>query len=120
MRKNICHIFILFAFLTGIIAPSCGFAWNGKYSIIEICGAQGTKQKVVSNQDLPPSEHIPTAQNECQFCFQNSHVLANFVPSQTLNHSSVAIIQNIIARHNILYRQILSQYHTARGPPSFV
>ena len=58
MPQKLCHFFILTAFLLGIIAPACGFAWNGKFSVIEICTAKGIEQKIVSNDDLPPKHPL--------------------------------------------------------------
>ncbi len=123
MSQRLCHFIILTAFLLGIFAPACGFAWNGKYTVVEICTAKGIEKKIVSNDDLPrnqPSDPTNHAQKECQFCFQKNNLIADFIsPTQTthLNHS----FQNhILAFHDTVYKHILSQYHSARAPPTYI
>ncbi len=123
MSQKLCHFFILTAFLLGIIAPACGFAWNGKFSIIEICTAKGIEQKVVSNDDLPskhPSDPADHAQKECQFCFQNNNLVANIILPTQITHPKFSIENRVYAFHDTVYKHILSQYHSARAPPSYI
>lgn len=119
MTKRSAHILILIAFVMGVLAPACGFSWNGKFSLVEICTTEGIEMKVVENGSSPNTPQHQ-ASDDCQFCFQNAHLIADVTIMQTAHHPHYGKIAKIVHAHEILYRQILSQYHTARGPPSFV
>ena len=104
------------AFLGGIIAPACGFAWGGKYSVIEICTAQGFETKIVDNdQDQP--QHIA---DQCQFCFANAH-LTSFLP-KTTNIETVVFYTNKIRfnQYETVFLSRVQHDHAARAPPSIV
>jgi len=120
MHKNFCYILILTAFLAAIIAPACGFAWNGKYSIIEICNAQGVEQKIVSNDDLPPSDHQKNTQQDCQFCIQKHNFHADIVAYNDVKIRPAPLQKQIIAAQHDIYQSTLSQYYAARAPPLFI
>ena len=122
MFKRFNYFLILIAFLTGVIAPACGFSWNGKFSLVEICTTEGIEMKVIDNNSAPsgPSTPHQQASKDCQFCFQNNHVTAHITAIQMIESPIFTLTKNILNTHDILYRQILSQYHTARGPPSVV
>jgi hypothetical protein len=103
-----------------MIAPACGVAWGGKFSLVEVCTTQGIEIKVVENTSAPsnPSSPHQQANEDCQFCFQNTHLMAGVMDAQIINHPKYSLTTKILSTRDILYRQILSQYHTARGPPS--
>lgn len=117
MPKNFCAILMITAFLAAIIAPACGFSWNGKYSIIEICNAQGVEQKIVSNDELPPSKHQETTIEDCQFCFQNHHLTMALSHSPADKKMHAPLKKQIIAAHDMLYQQVRSHDRAARAPP---
>lgn len=74
--KPVLHIFILLAFVMGIIAPACGFAWGGKYSVVEICTTDGIESRVVENEE---QEHAPSMSEDCAFCFASANI-KSFLP----------------------------------------
>jgi len=123
MKTRFGNFLILIAFLAGVIAPACGFSWNGQgnnnYSLVEVCTTEGIEMKVVENDTAPSTPH-EQASEDCQFCFQNHHVMANILPTQTHSAQIYSLTAKILNTHDILYRQILSQYHTARAPPSYI
>jgi hypothetical protein len=117
--RAILHIFIVITFLTGIIAPACGFMWGGQYSVIEICTAQGLEMRVVAN-DEAPDDHAPIMANNCDFCFANAN-LTGLLPE-------IAIIERIaFSAEKIRFGQYeditLTRFNpntSPRGPPSTV
>ena len=70
--RNIVHFIVIFTFALGIIAPACGFAWSGKYSVIEICTANGYEARIVANDEEPNTPNHQMS-DQCQFCFSNAH-----------------------------------------------
>lgn len=120
MTKQL-HFFVLFAFLVGIIAPACGFAWGGKYSVIEICTAQGLESRVVDNdldnQDQPKKSHI---KEQCQFCFAQAH-LKNITPVILAVADPLFDIQKTQYNHfEEIFLARVSYDYAARAPPILV
>jgi hypothetical protein len=120
--KQILHIFILIAFLAGIIAPACGFMWGGQYSVIEICTAQGLETRIIANENRPntPAPNMPNMANDCAFCFATANVV-NFLPA------AITLEQITFNAEKIRFRQyediVLAKYNTnisSRGPPAFI
>jgi hypothetical protein len=117
--KNKLHILVLLSFLSGIIAPACGFAWGGTYSVVEICTAQGFENRIVMNegQGDSPSHQM---QEQCEFCFSKTHLTAYITNS--------ALFEKIYTKAEKqrfrLYQDIVaSRYATntsSRGPPSLI
>lgn len=111
--KRFLHVFVLIAFLTGIIAPACGFAWGGKFSVVEICTAQGIEQKIVESDD---EEQSPSAHEECLFCFQSAN-MNGFLPAN-IQPADLTIIQvSAFKRDALFFRSDFSFDHGARAPP---
>jgi hypothetical protein len=117
--KAILHIFILIAFLAGIIAPACGFMWGGQYSVIEICTAQGIETRIVANEDQP-SAPMPNMANDCAFCFASANMVS-FLPEAT------AIERQAFRAEKIRFGQyeniVLARLNTnisSRGPPAVI
>lgn len=111
------HIIVLLAFLTGIIAPACGFMWGGNYSVIEICTSNGIENRVIANDDQPST---PQTQDQCEFCFTSANLTAFLMPEG--RHTKIAY-----AAEKIRFEQyediVLTRFQTnisSRGPPSFI
>lgn len=116
MRQTALLLVIL-SFLLGIIAPACGFMWDGKYSVIEICTTEGIEQRVVANADNPNKPSHDQAKNNCDFCFQNAN-LGNYL----LSSEEIATrVYNVKTKHAFTHqRKISDSFSTtnlARGPP---
>lgn len=124
MMKHITkygHFFVLLAFLAGIIAPACSFAWGGigagKFSVVEICTAQGIESRIVENDQDPER---PMAHEQCQFCFAQAN-FQSLMPVLAQFEQKIVAIERLKLRHYqaILFSR-LSQGHAARAPPLFV
>lgn len=119
--KNKLHIlvnvFVFWAFLGGIIAPACGFAWGRTYSVVEICTAQGFENRIMMDDEQDSPHQM---QEQCEFCFTSANLTAFLVPdnySQKLSDISEKI--RITQYEDI----VLSRFQTnisSRGPPSFI
>lgn len=119
--KQTLHILTLTAFLLGIIAPACGFAWGGKYSLIEICTANGVETRLIANDD-PPSDEAPAPmmEDKCQFCFANANLTA-FLPDNLSIEYSLAYadkLKFIAYRLSVFSRD--TSHEQPRGPPTFI
>lgn len=111
------HFFVLFAFLAGIIAPACGFAWGGKYSVVEICTTEGIESRVVQGEERPSKPH---ASEQCQFCFAHAN-LKIFLPDVAAHEAIIFIRAKTQFQHyDQLFLSRLSRDHAARAPPVFV
>ena len=115
--KPVLHIFILLAFVLGIIAPACGFAWGGKYSVVEICTTDGIENRVVENEE---QEHTPSMSEDCAFCFASANV-KDFLP----NHNAIEKIhfnaeQIRFRQFEIVYLSRVSNSNHTRAPPASV
>lgn len=116
MKKGL-HIAVLIAFLVGVIAPACGFVWGGKYSVIEICTAQGIESRVVNNDDLPKSPHF---EEQCQFCFSQAN-LKSLMPVLILIEKQKTVRERAqFSQYQDIVLSRLSQDHAARAPPAAV
>lgn len=116
MTKSL-HFFVLFSFLIGIIAPACGFAWGGKYSVIEICTTEGIESRVVKGEQQPTKPH---ASEQCQFCFAHAN-LKSFLPDvKTLELTAFIFTKTQFQHYDLLFLSRLSRDHAARAPPVFV
>lgn len=116
--KNFVHSAVLIIFLLGIIAPACGFAWGGQYSVIEICTAQGFETKIVENGQKPDGAPHHKMAGECQFCFSNAHV-TSFIPEISVVTSlAYDSLDKKIYLNTLKRAQRLSFDHSARAPPS--
>lgn len=113
------HILTIIAFMAGIIAPACGFAWGGKYSVIEICTDQGIESRIVAENETP-SDEAPMAKDQCQFCFANAHINA-LIPA---SHVDIARENHALSLQFALYEAMLlsrlTSHEQPRGPPNFV
>ena len=115
------HLFVLISFLLGIVAPACGFAWGnnggGKYSVVEICTAQGIENRVVESED---QQNTPMMAEQCEFCFASAN-LKSFLPSTT--SFETVFFEYLKAKTYSVYisnDKFLSFDHTPRAPPVFV
>jgi galactose-1-phosphate uridylyltransferase len=115
--KNIFHIFLLIAFLGGIIAPACGFSWGGKFSVVEICTTQGIELRVVQDDTTPDTPRNQHASEQCEFCFSNTHITAlNHDASQNLIFS--AYTERLrFDLYETIYLSRIKNNLSARGPP---
>lgn len=111
------HILIMTAFLGGIIAPACGFAWGGQFSVIEICTAKGMESRVVNNESERPSHKLS---EQCQFCFAHANVMS-FLPA-SLKMALVEFVQEKqkFQAYEIIFLSHLNIQSAPRGPPIFV
>ena len=115
--KNKLHILVLIAFLGGIIAPACGFAWGGKYSVVEICTAQGFENRIVMNdeQELPHQ-----MQEQCEFCFTHQNVAAFLPDTQKIEPYLHTFERNRIAQYEDILLSRSIDHTSPRGPPSYI
>jgi len=115
------HIFVLLAFLGGIIAPACGFAWGGKYSVVEICTTEGIESRVVNNDQQPENSDFPTHfEEQCQFCFAQTNLTA-FLPHNEHIETAFFIKDKIRFRHyDALLQSHLTRDNIARAPPILI
>jgi len=115
--KQALHILIAIAFLGGIIAPACGFSWGGKYSVVDICTAQGIESKIVANEgnsDTP----LPQMADECQFCFSNAN-LTGLIPLNAQMQAAEFYSDKIrAAQYKSIYLSRYYEDHAARAPPA--
>ena len=119
MRQTF-HILALIAFLLGIIAPACGFAWNGKYSVVEICTAQGYESRIVINNEEPANTPKHQMADQCQFCFSSVHV-TGFVPNSILFEGFKAYALKLsYIQYEISLLSRLTSHEQPRGPPTLV
>lgn len=114
--KHPVHTFVLIAFLAGIIAPACGFAWGGKFSVVEICTTEGIEQRLVEN-DQQDGEHVPSAENDCLFCFQTAN-FSGFLPEAIVSDVSYIVREEVFKRDELAFFNSFSFDHGARAPPS--
>jgi hypothetical protein len=111
------HFFVLLAFLAGIIAPACGFAWGGKYSVVEICTTKGIESRIVENNQQPDKSHY---EEQCQFCFSQGN-LNPLLPHNQNIETAFFINEKIKFRHyEVIFQSHLTQDNTARAPPVFI
>lgn len=120
MNKTIQQIALL-AFIIGLIAPACGFTWGGKYSVMEICSLDGTKQVVIPNGDQDPTAPTPDklAKEKCPFCFGQKNIdqiaLVDLLPSynRIISNDTVTDSQHLISEEN-------SSAYNPRAPPFLI
>jgi hypothetical protein len=112
------HIIVIAAFLLGIIAPACNFAWGGKFSVVEICTAQGIEQKLVENKQQP--DRPPAMEDNCSFCIASVTVKI-FVPDIILAEKQIARGEKIRFRlYEATYLSRLSKTGQPRAPPQIL
>lgn len=119
MNKTIHHIALL-AFIIGLIAPACGFAWGGKYSVVEICSLDGIKQVVIPNSE-DPTEPIPnkSTKEKCSFCFGQKNIdqisLVDILPSydHALSDDTIIEYQRLVSKNS-------GSAYNPRAPPFFI
>ena len=120
MRKY-AHLFVLISFLAGVIAPACGFSWGGKFSVIEICTAEGIESRIVEKtkngqNDLP--QHKTSEQ--CQFCFQNANI-KNILPTPIQVNKIIVATERIKnAQYETIVLNTERKPQTLRGPPTLI
>lgn len=118
--KNSLHIFVLTAFLLSVIAPACGFSWGGKFSVIEICTAQGIETRVVENDQNPDDQPSHQMADQCQFCFASAN-LTNFLPEAIAAEKIKATAEKARFRaYEISYLSHVTSHEEPRGPPTLV
>lgn len=119
--KHLMHIFVAIAFLTGVIAPACGFSWGGKYSVIEICTSEGIESRIVdTSQNGQNNLPAHKAGDQCQFCFQSANVKDSFPPLTQIKKKIVSLERIQYAQYETI---ILNTQHTPqslRGPPALI
>lgn len=111
------HILLLISFLGGIIAPACGFAWGGNFSVVEICTTEGIETRLIESDEKPAD---PKAEGQCEFCFTQAN-LTTFLP-KAQNLEKIAYASEKI-RFGQYQDIVLSKYQSnisSRGPPSFI
>lgn len=120
MNKTI-HQIALLAFVIGLIAPACGFAWGGKYSVMEICSLDGIKQVIVSNNDQDPTTPDPTksAKEKCSFCFGQKNIDQIAVADALSSYDGVISSEDITEYQRLISEENSSAYNP-RAPPYFI
>ncbi len=117
--RHTLHILTLTVFLLSIIAPACGFAWNGAYSVIEICTADGYESRIVANDQEPNTPDHDIA-DQCQFCFANAH-LTSIIPNVTpLTKLQAYALKLQYALYEVNVQTRLTSHEQPRGSPSLV
>lgn len=117
---KIFKLITLIAFITGLIAPACGFAWGGKYSVITICTDKGFESRVIADNDQDNNAPSPLLHEKCQFCFSNHHVVAFLPPAPAQKTQIIALEKHIFSQHDVV---LLSKFHSKvrpRAPPFLV
>ncbi|MEM9470246.1 MAG: hypothetical protein AAF988_08800 [Pseudomonadota bacterium] len=117
--KVFTHILILIAFLGGILAPACGFSWGENFSIIEICTAQGTENRIVGSNDNE-KEHHHQITEQCPFCFQQNNFKIVLLPSAQQEKEHSALLKAKTSTFKTTYLSKIKSPQTLRGPPSFL
>lgn len=116
MKKGL-HIAVLLAFLVGVIAPACGFAWGGKYSVVEICTAQGMESRIVENEEDPS---LPHYEEQCQFCFAQANIKSFLSVSVELEQRLSVFERVQFGQYQEILLSRLSHDNAARAPPAFI
>ena len=116
--KNSLHIFVLIAFLLGIIAPACGFMWGGAYSVIEICTAQGLESRVIADNQQP--DHPPQTKKQCDFCFQSANLTAYLPKMAALEKISFQSTKIRFSSYKTVLLSRGTSKNSARAPPVFI
>jgi hypothetical protein len=117
------HIIVLIAFIGGIIAPACGFNWGGKFSVIEICTAQGLEARIVNNNLEPlnsPLTPHQKAADKCQFCFASAHNQAYLPYSIIIEAKNYGQQKLKFQIYHITLLARLDIQSAPRGPPILV
>lgn len=119
MRKPVLFLAILTFFL-GVIAPGCGFAWSGKYTVLEICSGADVVRIVLDENGAPVEQPNHTEKEKCPYCFQYQN-LAFDVPQ----HSEIYVSYILQAQqYQHFYLNLVKTYtHTplqARAPPALI
>lgn len=115
--KNKLHILVLIAFLTGIIAPACGFAWGGSYSVVEICTAQGFENRIVMNDEQDSPHHM---QEQCEFCFTNQKITASLMSKYEIEQHLYAVEKKRIFQYEDVLLSRSIDHTSPRGPPTII
>ncbi|NCO03627.1 MAG: hypothetical protein GW903_05505 [Alphaproteobacteria bacterium] len=115
--NRFCHILVFTCFLVGVIAPACGFSWGGKFSVIEICTAEGFERRIVENNQS--GDHGQTS-DQCQFCFQNAHIKDYGLLPLDLPVYYAALTRNQVYQYqSVLIAHERSLQNPRAPPPSF-
>ncbi len=121
--RQILHIAALTAFLAGIIAPACGFAWGnnggGKYSVIEICTANGYESRIVEN-DQEPSTPNHKMVDQCQFCFSSAHLTGFISDALSIEEFKTHALKLNYARYETSLLSRFTSHEEPRGPPALI
>ncbi len=103
--------------MLGFIAPACGFMWGGQYSVVEICTSQGIEQHIVADNTNPSQPDHKTADEQCEFCFQNIN-LGNYLLN---THDITTLYFDIRTKIRFTRQNIITDNFStlplARGPP---
>jgi len=114
MKKGL-HFIVLITFLVGVLAPDCGFAWGGKFSVVEICTTEGIESRIVEGKQDPNTQH---ASEQCQFCFAQAKAL---IPDLQTFETQISVFAKVQFQHyKALLLSRLSNDHAARAPPTFI
>lgn len=116
--KRVLYIIMLIAFVGGVIAPACGFAWGGKYSIIEICTSQGIEMKIVPQDGQ--SNDMPAMSDQCQFCFASANITASIVSERQIEKIAYQAERIKFQRYAIIVLSRGIDDTSPRGPPALV
>ena len=119
MRRYL-HILTLIAFLGSVIAPACGFSWGGKYSVIEICTAQGIEARVVSNEQNPDKSPDHKTTDQCQFCFASTNLTSFLPPIIMVSENSHDLEKLRLQSYEVSSLSRFTSYEEPRGPPALV
>lgn len=111
------HVFVFWAFLGGIIAPACGFAWGGTYSVVEICTAQGFENRIVMDDEQDTPHQM---QEQCEFCFTHQNMTAFLPDIQTVEHYVYAFEKRCITQYEDILLSRSIDHTSPRGPPSYI
>lgn len=116
--RFLIHQIVLLGFITALLAPACGFAWGGQFSVIEICTEKGIEHKIIA--DAQNNEAPSSPAYACQFCFQQ---MMGQGFQEAFDFITVPITFTLTVKRFSLalyYQSTLDQSRSPRGPPSIV
>lgn len=117
------HVLVAITLALSAISPSCHFI-SSETSIIEICKADGSFEKVEVPAEFDPFAdespplHSPEVQKQCAFCFAQTHIDQSITPPQNISaiqtesHFKLTTTYHVHNTHTELPQ-------SPRAPPSF-
>lgn len=118
--KRSCHLFVIFCFLAGVIAPACGFSWGNNFDVIEICTTQGIESRIVQNSPQNPNSPEHQTKDQCEFCFQNANLKAMMPASINALNPYLSIQKAQFHSYESDFLSKTKQPQSLRGPPALI